>query len=109
MPILFISGSEIFVIVLAVVLLFGAKSLPELFRSVAVGITEFKKATSEIKKELDSHTGGLASELREVQKAAQEVQDEVSSSLRDPLGHPAPAKPMPQASSEAGLGREKIK
>jgi len=43
-----INGPEILLIFLIVLLLFGAKRLPELFRSFGKSIREFKKATSEI-------------------------------------------------------------
>ncbi|MEN9444396.1 MAG: hypothetical protein RIS47_1286 [Bacteroidota bacterium] len=49
---LFISGSEIFVVLLAVLLLFGSKKIPELARGLGKGLNEFKKATNEIKKEI---------------------------------------------------------
>jgi sec-independent protein translocase protein TatA len=50
---LFISGPEIFIVVVVVLLLFGAKKIPELARGVGKGMKEFKKATSDIKKELE--------------------------------------------------------
>ncbi|MFP4068566.1 MAG: twin-arginine translocase TatA/TatE family subunit [Opitutales bacterium] len=43
---------EIILIFLVVLLLFGAKRLPELFRSFGKSIKEFKKATSEIEDEV---------------------------------------------------------
>jgi sec-independent protein translocase protein TatA len=39
------SGQELLVIVFVVVLLFGAKKIPELAAGVGKGIREFKKAT----------------------------------------------------------------
>ena len=45
---------EIILIFLVVLLLFGAKRLPELFRSFGKSIKEFKKATSEIEDEVRS-------------------------------------------------------
>jgi len=46
-------GWELVVIVLVVLLLFGAKKIPELARGVGKGIREFKDATKEIKDEID--------------------------------------------------------
>jgi len=43
---------EIIVIVGAVVLLFGAKKIPDLMRGLGSGIKEFKKAANEIDEEL---------------------------------------------------------
>ncbi len=39
-------GTEIFVILLIVVLLFGAKKIPELMKGVGKGIKEFKDASA---------------------------------------------------------------
>ncbi len=50
--ILFISGSEIFVVMVVILLLFGSKKIPEVARGLGKGIKEFKKATEEIKKEI---------------------------------------------------------
>jgi len=49
---LFISGPEIIVILLIVVMLFGAKKIPELAQGLGKGMKEFKKATDDIKKEI---------------------------------------------------------
>ncbi|MFQ5824858.1 MAG: twin-arginine translocase TatA/TatE family subunit [bacterium] len=44
---------ELILIFLVILLLFGSKRLPELARGLGRGIREFKKATSELKDELD--------------------------------------------------------
>lgn len=44
---------ELIVIFLVILLLFGSKRLPELAKGLGKGIREFKKATNEIKNELD--------------------------------------------------------
>ncbi|RZT91104.1 sec-independent protein translocase protein TatA [Ancylomarina subtilis] len=49
---LFISGPEIIVVILVIVMLFGAKKIPELAQGLGKGIKEFKKATEDIKKEI---------------------------------------------------------
>ncbi|HEY9117656.1 MAG TPA: twin-arginine translocase TatA/TatE family subunit [Roseivirga sp.] len=46
-------GPEIFVILFIVLLLFGAKKIPDLARGLGKGIREFKDATKEIKKGVD--------------------------------------------------------
>ena len=46
-------GWEWIVIVLFVVIFFGAKKIPEIARGLGKGIREFKDATKEIKKEID--------------------------------------------------------
>lgn len=44
---------EIFLILAVVLILFGAKKLPELARGMGQGIREFKKATSEAQLDLE--------------------------------------------------------
>ena len=46
-------GPEIFLIVLVMLLLFGAKKIPELARGLGKGIREFRDASREIKREID--------------------------------------------------------
>ena len=47
-------GSEWILILLAVLLLFGGKKIPELMRGLGSGIKEFKDAAKEEKDKLDS-------------------------------------------------------
>jgi sec-independent protein translocase protein TatA len=49
-----INAPEILLIFLIVLLLFGAKRLPELFKSFGKSIKEFKKATSDIEEDIRS-------------------------------------------------------
>lgn len=44
---------ELIIIFLVVLLLFGSKRLPELARGLGKGIREFKKATTDLRDELD--------------------------------------------------------
>lgn len=46
-----IGAQELLIILFIIVLLFGAKKLPELAEGLGKGIREFKKATSESEKE----------------------------------------------------------
>jgi sec-independent protein translocase protein TatA len=46
-------GMEILIILLVILLFFGAKRIPELARGIGQGINEFRKASDEIKKELE--------------------------------------------------------
>jgi len=49
-----IGGMEGVIIVLVVLLLFGAKRIPELARGLGKGIREFKDASRDIKREIDA-------------------------------------------------------
>jgi sec-independent protein translocase protein TatA len=47
-------GSELFVIFLIVLVLFGAKRIPEVAQNLGKGIREFKKSMREVQSEIDS-------------------------------------------------------
>ena len=64
---LFISGSEIFIILVVVLLLFGSKKIPELAKGLGKGMQEFKKATSDIKQEIEQHTE-VTKEINDLKK-----------------------------------------
>jgi sec-independent protein translocase protein TatA len=51
-----LGAGEIFLILAVVVLLFGAKKIPELARGVGKGIREFKDATKDIKETIDEES-----------------------------------------------------
>jgi sec-independent protein translocase protein TatA len=71
-----LGGGEIILILALVLILFGAKKLPELAKGLGTGIKEFKKATREV--------------TDEVQNA---VDDTPPPAKRLPA-HPAPADPQ---------------
>ena len=47
-----LGGMEWLIVILAVLLLFGAKKIPELAKGLGTGIKEFKKATREVTDEI---------------------------------------------------------
>ena len=49
---LFISGQEIFIIMIIVVVVFGPKKIPEIARGLGKGMRQVKDATNDIKKEI---------------------------------------------------------
>ncbi len=49
---LFISGAEIFVVLVITVMLFGADKLPEIARGLGKGMRQIKDATNDIKREI---------------------------------------------------------
>ncbi len=64
---LFISGQEIFIILIVVLLLFGAKKIPEVARGLGKGLNEFRKATDDIKKEIKDNSE-IAKDINEIKK-----------------------------------------
>lgn len=60
-----LGGTEWLVILLAVVLLFGGKKIPELMRGLGKGIREFNDAKTSVKSELNE---GMRSEVPTAKK-----------------------------------------
>lgn len=65
---LFISGQEILILGLAVLLLFGSKKIPEMARGLGKGMREFRKAADDIKRELNDSAPEITEDLKEMGK-----------------------------------------
>lgn len=52
----FVGPQELILILLIVILLFGAKKIPELAKGLGLGLKEFKKASKDAEKQLESET-----------------------------------------------------
>ncbi|HLR90665.1 MAG TPA: twin-arginine translocase TatA/TatE family subunit [Balneolaceae bacterium] len=61
-------GFELVIIVLVILLLFGAKRIPELARGLGQGIQEFRKASDDIKKEIDKGKEDIDQSTRYTEK-----------------------------------------
>ncbi|SMO68514.1 Sec-independent protein translocase subunit TatA/TatB [Fodinibius sediminis] len=46
-------GMEILIVLMVILLFFGAKRIPELARGIGQGMNEFRKASDQIKQELE--------------------------------------------------------
>lgn len=79
---LFIGGPEIFIILLIVVMVFGADKIPEIARGLAKGIAQVKNATDDIKKEI---TDSAKIDM-DVTKDIKETIDEVKENIDDMTG-----------------------
>ena len=60
--------SEMLVIFVVALLVFGPKKLPELGKSLGKGIREFKKATEELKSNWEDHVKDIQQPLNDVKK-----------------------------------------
>ena len=77
MIILFLSGGELFIAMVVVLLLFGAKKIPEMARGLGRGMQEFRKATDEIKKEINENAGDITKEFKDVKSEVEEFKNEL--------------------------------
>ncbi len=72
---LFISGQEIFIIMVIALILFGAKKIPDIAKGLGKGMREFRKATDDIKKEFNEST-------KDVQDDIKDMSDTVNKNLK---------------------------
>lgn len=66
-----LSAGSIFIILIAVLLLFGSKEIPTLARSLGKGIRDIKNATSEIQNEVTKNVKGTA--LDDIKKIKEDL------------------------------------
>lgn len=86
---LFISGAEIFIILVIVVMLFGADKLPELARGLGKGMQQLKSATNEVKKEITegAKKQGIDTNLGDdIQKEVKNIKNKVQDNIDDLTG-----------------------
>lgn len=64
--ILFIGGPEILVTLLVVLLLFGSKKIPDFARMMGKGMREFRRASDEIKREINEGTKDIGEDFKDM-------------------------------------------
>ena len=77
---LFISGPEIMVVMLIVVMVFGDDKIPEIARGLGKGMRQIKDATNDIKKEIKDSSEKNSIDLniaKDLQKEASSVKDSI--------------------------------
>ncbi|MFY0628897.1 MAG: twin-arginine translocase TatA/TatE family subunit [Flavobacteriaceae bacterium] len=77
---LFIGGPEIFVIILIVVMVFGADKIPEIARGLGKGMSQIKNATNDIKKEINesAKSQGIDTDLaKDIKKEIDGVKENI--------------------------------
>ena len=75
---LFIGGPEIFIIILIVVMFFGADKIPEIARGLGKGMRKVKDATNDIKREINdsAKSQGVDTDLaKDIKKEISDVKE----------------------------------
>jgi len=80
--VLFISSGEIFIILLFILIFFGADKIPEFTRMMGKGVREFRKATDDIKREFDENTSGVMNDFKSIQKS---LTDSLTKEIAEPV------------------------
>ena len=71
---LFIGGSEIFFVILFVVMLFGAKKIPEIAKGLGKMMREVKDASNEIKREIKDSA-------KEIKDSTKDIKDNIDKEI----------------------------
>jgi len=89
-----LGGWEIILILAVVLILFGAKKLPELAKGLGTGIKEFKKATREVTDEISSAMDEQPAQRRSLPQTSVESQPPPKRTSRQFLSlHLLPRRP----------------
>ncbi len=75
---LFISGPEIIIVILIVVMLFGADKIPEIARGLGKGMRQLRNATNEVKREINktAYEQGIdANMVQDIKKEIHQVKE----------------------------------
>ena len=89
MHFLFISGAEIFVILIIVLMLFGADKIPTMARTIGKGMRQLKDATNDIKREINNtaEKQGIDTELTStLKKDVNTIKDNIKDNIDDITG-----------------------
>ncbi len=78
----FISGSEIIIVFVIVLLLFGADKIPEIARGMGKGMREFRKITGELKNEFKESTSGFSDDLKDIKKDMDHTKQDLTGEFR---------------------------
>lgn len=76
------SGQEIFVIIIVILVLFGADKLPEIARTVSRGMRDFRKATDDIRREFEESTSEFRKDLNDVTSSITSDITEISGNIK---------------------------
>jgi len=75
MTFLFISYSEIFVVFVVLLLVFGPEKLPEIAKNLGKGVRQLRDATNNVKKEVLKETRKAGIDAEAVEKLKKEIKD----------------------------------
>lgn len=78
------SGGEIILILIAVLLLFGADKIPELARGLGKGIREIKNATSDIQREVTKGVGSNVQDLKRIRDEI-DITKDIQNDIKDTI------------------------
>ena len=114
-----IGMSELVVIFVVALLVFGPKRLPELARALGKGLAEIKKSLNDAKRQVQTEfreiesqeEGGVGKGFADIKRTFQDVKKQVETGYRDimtPVGQTTVPKPDEKAYEEESQEEEEI-
>lgn len=76
----FLGGGELFIVFLAVLLLFGGKGMPTVMRNLGRGIRQFKDATQGIQRDIQEGASNIRQEIEKEASVIEEKAKEIDKS-----------------------------
>jgi len=76
----FLGGGELFIVFLAVLLLFGGKGMPTVMRNLGKGIRQFKDATQGIQRDIQD---GMSNVRQEIEKETNVIQEKAKETTKE--------------------------
>jgi sec-independent protein translocase protein TatA len=68
----FLGGGELFIVFLAILLLFGGKGMPTVMRNLGRGIRQFKDATQGIQRDIQEGANNIRQEIEKETRVIEE-------------------------------------
>jgi TatA/E family protein of Tat protein translocase len=93
--------SEMLVIFVVALLVFGPKKLPELGKSLGKGIREFRKATNELKSTWEDQVKDIKAPLDDVKQDIHEMRQDIKNDFYKSIESEHPQAPAQQAHEPA--------
>jgi len=75
-------GGEIVLIIFVFLMLFGAKAIPDIARTLGKAMREFQKATNEIKRELNDSSGGLGEDIGDIRSTIKNIKSDIQDGIK---------------------------
>lgn len=86
-----ISGGEILVILLLVLVLFGPKKIPEIARTIGKGMNEIKKVQRDINAEINRYSREIENPAKQITEDIEGFKKDLNEQIADTLGESKPA------------------
>ena len=80
--ILFLSAQHILIVMIVVLMLFGADKIPEVAKGIGKGMRDFKKATDDIRKEIEESTRDIRTDMNDIQSSIRTGVNDFSEKLQ---------------------------